>query len=100
MRLSWIRGSLIILVLSAQADDIWAAPTVWPAPPVADDDEYLPSEQHRTREQFEVRQAFGSTQTGATSADFSSNPIASRYLIKVTDYLASGTLYVFMSLQR
>jgi hypothetical protein len=95
-----MRCSLIILVLSAQADDIWAAPTVWPAPPVADDDEYLPSEQHVTRELSEIRQAFAVTQPGGTSADLSLNPIASRYRTKVTDYLAALTLYVFMSLQR
>jgi hypothetical protein len=99
MRLSCLRCSLIILLLSAQADDTWLA-TAWPTPPVADDDEYLPTEQRRAPEESEIRQTLAIAQPGSRVAGRSLNDSDTRYRSKVTDYFASLTLYVFMSLRR
>jgi hypothetical protein len=41
---------LLLLVISAQVDDYWAAAPILPSTPPADDDEYLPS-QPRPQEQ-------------------------------------------------
>jgi hypothetical protein len=100
MRMSCRHCFMIFLLISAQADDTWVVPSAWPAPPLADDDEYIPSDQHVYQERSDARQVpvFARPRTAvANIALIQSN---SRRQSKLTDYLASLFLYVFMSLQR
>jgi hypothetical protein len=100
MRASYIRCFLIFLLVSAQADDTWTISSVSPAPSQTDDDEYLPIRQDESRQQCDSRHI--SAVLGKKPEDRDAFLVESNspYWPKLTRFIASPSLYVFMSLQR
>jgi hypothetical protein len=90
---------MILLLISAQADDLWIGPA-WPSPAQTDDDEYLPPDQHEYREQSQTRQVLEIVGQTPNSANTFPSQSDSQCGSKLAAYLDSRSLYVFMSLQR
>jgi hypothetical protein len=89
---------LILLLLAAQADDLWAVAPVLPSAPLADDDEYLPP-QRRPQEEPVVHKESAAVGLRHQTAGF---PLVRRGLPSewnLTTPFTPPPLYVFMSLQ-
>ncbi len=93
---------LVLLLISAQVDDLWAVAPVSPSAPLADDDEYLPP-QRRSREEVSVADE-GPAFVGLEpqTADFTlvrsgKSGVPSRW--HLTTPFGPPPLYVLMSLQ-
>jgi hypothetical protein len=90
---------LVLLLISAQVDDCWAAAPVLPSAPLADDDEYLSSRQRPQEEESSPYQKPVFAGLKAQTADL---PLVRRGVPSernLTTPFTPPPLYVFMSLQ-
>jgi hypothetical protein len=90
---------LLLLMISAQVDDVWAVAPVSPSAPLAEDEDYLPSPRRlQEEEESSARQKQVFFGFKPQTADF---PLVRRGLPFECDLTAPFTpapLYVFMSL--
>jgi hypothetical protein len=90
---------LLLLLISAQVDDVWAATPASPSAPLADDDEYLPAQQRPEEEQIALGQGLPFVGLRAPPADL---PVAQKRPPSGPNPATPFTpqpLYAFMSLR-
>jgi hypothetical protein len=90
---------LVLLLISAQVDDYWAAAPGLPSAPLADDDQYLPPQPRPREEECSPHQKPVFVGLEPQTADL---PLVRRGVPSegnLTTFFTSPALYVFMSLQ-
>jgi hypothetical protein len=91
---------LVLLLISAQAEDAWAVAPVLPSAPLTDDnDEYLPAQRQLQGAASSSRQAPAFNGLKPRTADFSSARSGVPSEWNLTTPFGPPPLYVFMSLQ-
>jgi hypothetical protein len=91
---------LLILLLTAQADDYWAVAPVLPSAPLADDnDEYLPAQRRPQEQRPFSRQKPVFEAVTPPDADFSFVPRGVPSEWNLTTPFGPPPLYVFLSLR-
>jgi hypothetical protein len=90
---------LLLLLISAQVDNYWAAAPLVPSAPQADDDEYLPSPQRPQEEECSPHQkpVFAGLKPQTVNLPLVRRGVTSER--NVTPPFTPPPLYVFMSLQ-
>jgi len=89
---------LVLLLISAQVDNYWAAAPVLSSAPLAEDDEYLPPQQPRVKESSPLQNpVFVGLQPRTADLPPLRRGVPSGW--NRTTLCSSAPLYVFMSLQ-
>jgi hypothetical protein len=100
MQMKWLTFLLILLLISAQIDDVWAVVLDLPSAPLDDDnDEYLPAPRQLRGDQSSSRQQPVLGALKPRTADFPLAPGSVPSERNLTTPVAPPILYVFMSMQ-
>src|SRR5437870_20552 len=90
---------LLLLLLSAQADDVWAVAPISPSAPLADDDEFLVPDSRPCAERSSCREKSMRSRIGPRPEVWSVVGWGMPSEWKLTSPFVHPPLYVFMSLQ-
>jgi hypothetical protein len=90
---------LLLLLISAQVDDVWAAAPASPSAPLADDDEYLPAQRRPQEEQVALGQRLPFVGLKAPPADLSAAQKRPPSGSNPARPFTPQPLYTFMSLR-
>jgi hypothetical protein len=96
--MKWLACFLILLLLSASVDDVWAVAPLSPSAPIADDDEYLPAQRRLQDEQASGKEpVFVGLKPQAADFPLVRRGVSSEWTL--TTPFTAPPLYVFLSLQ-
>jgi hypothetical protein len=90
---------LLLLLFSAQVDDIWAVAPASPSAPLADDDEYLPAQPRPQEEQIALGQGLPFVGLKAQPADLPVVPKRPPSGPNLATPFTPEPLYAFVSLR-
>ena len=90
---------LLLLLISAQVDDVWAVSPASPSAPLADDDEYLPAQRRPQEELIALGQGLPFVGLKAQPADLSVVQKRPRSGSSPATPFTPQPLYAFMSLR-